>query len=274
MEYSKDRLDLLHESLLEILNFIDRFCSANNLKYYLIGGTALGARRHKGFIPWDDDLDIGMPRLDYEKFRKLMYKLDDRVYRIQDETTEPNYFLPFAKIRKQGTIFREYVSKDLYKDNGLFVDVFPIDTFSKIDGKLNKLELKKAQLIKHELRFRYCKWYYKERFDMKEYSKAVISAIPYACYSRDDLFRKLKKISVSQIDKSAKFAANIAGTNKICREIMPYDVFYPLKLIKFEGREYPCVNDIDTYLTNLYGDFMKLPPAEKRRTHEPLELKF
>ena len=140
MDYSEERLKKLHLILLELLEYVDSICKQNNLQYLLIGGTALGARRHRGFIPWDDDIDIGLPREDYEKLLGILKSRNDG-YSVQDETNEDNYFCPFAKLRKNGTIFCEKISQGLYKNNGIYIDIFPIDTMNDCSSMLARINL-------------------------------------------------------------------------------------------------------------------------------------
>lgn len=274
MEYSKERLDKLHTTLIEILNYIETVCKENRLSFFLIGGTALGAERHKGFIPWDDDLDIGMPRSDYDKFKSIMHNCTNHIYKIQDETTEKNYFLPFVKVRKQNTLFKEKISEGIYKDNGIFVDVFPIDFFNEIDSKKFKQQLKKISLIRMTLALRYCQQYYKSSYSKIDYLKMKLKSCGYNLLGTKKLFDDLYLLSTSQESLEPRYAGNLAGTNSFDKEIMPYDYFYPLGIIEFEGRKYPCVHKIDLFLKHIYGDYMTLPPAEKRHTHEPVELRF
>ena len=272
MHYSEEQWKQLHKVLLEILEYVDIICKQNNLQYLLIGGTALGARRHGGFIPWDDDVDIGVPRGDYERLLMILKTKKDG-YKIQDETTEKKYFCPFAKLRKNGTVFKEKISIGLYEDNGIYIDIFPIDTLSEVSSLNTKIKLYKIKILNHALRFRYCRELYCSSEKASTF-KHWILYIPFIFFSRDYLMKKLVNNMTSQNNREKHYAANLAGTNKLEKEIMEYDVFFPTKELEFEGKKYPCPNQIDQYLKKLYGNFIELPPMEKRRTHEPIELKF
>ncbi|MCI8352318.1 MAG: LicD family protein [Clostridia bacterium] len=105
----KNYLEKLHSNLVEILDYVCKVCDENNLQYFIAYGTALGAYRHQGFIPWDDDVDIALPRNDYEKLLNLLKDSNYDKYSCQNETNEKNYFLVFSKIRKNGTIFIERI---------------------------------------------------------------------------------------------------------------------------------------------------------------------
>ena len=124
---------------LEALEFFDNFCRSHGLTYYLCGGSLIGALRHKGFIPWDDDLDIAMPRDDYEKLIKILNKKKSELYELQYEKNEKKYYLQFVKIRKKGTTFIEEIAKGMYDNNGIFIDIIPLD-FAK--------DKKEASIIK------------------------------------------------------------------------------------------------------------------------------
>ena len=135
-ELKPDVLKKLQETQLEILDEIVRICEKYGLHYFLMFGTLIGAIRHKGFIPWDDDLDIGMPRDDYDKFMEVAKtELDERFY-LQNSDTEPRYWLSFANVRKNNTLFDEAslakMPEDIHK--GIFVDIFPLDYVKKNSG--------------------------------------------------------------------------------------------------------------------------------------------
>lgn len=114
---------------LEILIEVDRACKENGIRYWLDSGTLLGAVRHKGFIPWDDDLDIAMQRADYDRFLELAPSILGENYFLQHWNNDPGYPLPWAKVRKKGTIYTEYQFQNLNSYNGIYIDVFPFDFY-------------------------------------------------------------------------------------------------------------------------------------------------
>ena len=136
---------------LDILIKVARLCEERGLTYFIESGTALGAVRHGGFIPWDDDIDIGMPRQDYEKFLDIAQKELGDEYFVQTRETDPNAPFSFAKVRKNGTTFIEWNKRNIKMHHGIYIDIFPYDGLP-IDGldehidkclKLNKLQFKK-----------------------------------------------------------------------------------------------------------------------------------
>lgn len=147
-------IEKLHVTLIEILDYVVSLCEKHNIQYCLIYGSALGAYRHKGFIPWDDDMDIAMPRDDYEKFISIMKCQTDAQFSIQSEETEDSYFLTFAKVRKRGTIFVESIAEKKYKNNGIYIDIFPLDLVKNSEGVSYKLKRKIINYLKHVLKLK------------------------------------------------------------------------------------------------------------------------
>ena len=121
----------LQKKELELFKAFARVCEKHGLRYFLVGGSALGAIRHKGFIPWDDDIDVGMPRKDYDKFMELQSEFEGTPYFIQNYKTDPCYVYNYGKLRDSSTTFIEYTYKNHRINHGVWVDIFPIDGFSK-----------------------------------------------------------------------------------------------------------------------------------------------
>ncbi len=240
-----------------ILDKFSEYCKLNNLKYSLAYGTALGAVRHKGYIPWDDDVDVMMPRKDYEYFINNFNKThnDVKCYSYPNDT---DYRQPFAKICDENTIMNEFLyAKDCY---GVYIDLFPIDGIKKssyvsfIAMLLHILNAKKAVNL--------C---------LRSKSKKIIIAIGKAllCFiSVQYIIAFIQKCSKRHKINDVPFACVLCSTTAK-REILPKAVYEECKDIEFEGKNYKIVKDHDAYLNACYGDYMSFPPISKREsTHK------
>ena len=241
---------------LEILDTIDRFCQERGLRYSFAYGTLLGAVRHQGFIPWDDDIDLMMPRPDYDRFRKE-FKADG-LY-LLDLAERDDCVETFMKVCKEGTILVDkHFGREIW---GVNVDIFPLD-----GAPSEKLEEHYASLDKiRETLFRICPYYKsvkKGRFPlMLKYAAKRLR------YFYPGSFMDLKKKSVAGQQSFPYETSAIAGVyyeaEKV-REFMDKQVFEHIGTLPFEGRVYPAIEQYDAYLTQLYGEYMQFPPVEKR----------
>lgn len=259
----KNTIDIIHEKDLELALYFSEFCKKNKLKYYIIGGTFLGAIRHNGFIPWDDDMDIAMPREDYEKFLNL-YKNDIEKFKIINYKIDNNYKYYISRFCNPDY---QIVEKSGNTTN-LFIDIFPIDGMpnNKIIRKIHCL-----RVLYHRMKLSF---YYNDTIDMnvkrKQYEKILIKiakSIP------------MKKIinptrEKSKIDKILKkysfYKSNYSGTIMGAyreREIVPTYFFGIQTLYVFENTKLYGPELYDEYLTHMYGDYMKLPKESERRIH-------
>jgi len=267
------QIDKLHNTLCDIADYIFKICEENNLTCMLLYGTALGAYRHKGFIPWDDDMDLGMPREDYEKFIEIM-KTKSEGYSIQNEDIEENYFLSFAKIRKDNTLFLEKAAIGVFEHNGIYVDIFPLDYVDDPDTFLYKMKSYYITYLKHILRFSACPNLYKEKIGSLRFVIEKIISLPAKIVNRRFLVKHLHNLMKSNGDKdSAKYVAQYDEI--ISRQIVPLSYYFPCISLEFYNKYLAVPGQIEKYLENFYGvDYMQLPPEDQRRTHMPLEIKF
>ncbi len=264
-------VNALHNTLAEIADYVFSVCEQNNLKCLMVYGTVLGAYRHKGFIPWDDDMDLALPREDYEKFIEIMKQKNDG-YSIQNEDNEPNYFLTYVKVRKNGTLFVEKATEGLYKDNGVFVDVFPLDAVCETDSLKRKIKTKYLTYLKHILRYSSCKSLYAERTGAVRKVVEEIMCIPVKLFSKKAILKHMTRIKIAD---GKRGAANylVEYDCRDAKNTFAYDVYFPSKKLEFEGRQYAVPGKTEEYLERIYGkDYMQLPPEEKRVTHEPLKI--
>jgi len=266
-------LNRLHTTLIEILDEIDRICKKHNITYFLVGGTMLGAVRHGGFIPWDDDLDIGMTRNAYEKFIKICSSEFSEKYYITTPNAR-NYHLQFAKVQMKNTLFidnRQY--KRFIKDNvqqGIFVDIFPYDNV------INKslLPFRKKMI-----------WFLSVLISIKLHitfeNKMINSLMHFPMKLISFLFslNYLKKLRehLCKMDNTKK-SENIVifgSPYSIKRSIYEKQEILPTSNVLFEGKLYPGLKNVDYYLNITYGeDYMELPPLGERITHNPAVLCF
>ncbi|MGM9903589.1 hypothetical protein A5844_002295 [Enterococcus sp. 10A9_DIV0425] len=249
----------IHEGLLDLLKFFDQFCQEHNLTYFLAGGTLLGAVRHGGFIPWDDDADIIMPREDYTKLLKLGSELPSFL-ELKSLENDSNWEYAFAKINDT----RTYVDDDYrIAQHGLFLDIFPIDHISekRLDQKMLVKKMKLLDVFRGAES--------KKKFKPEEkfiFAKKIIAkyakkkGATYFATKMDKLANKMNKQN-SNSNIQGVCVATIYGM----REFLPLDVFSGKKDVKFEDTMLAIPSGYETYLRSLYGDYMKLPPIEKQK---------
>lgn len=255
--------DEVRQTQMAILDEIVKVCEKNNLRYYLAFGSLLGAVRHNGYIPWDDDIDIALERDDYEK---LLCILKDKNAGNQDwlsviDDTDKNYFYPFSKAVDN----RTEVKMDRHHGNhGVWVDLFPIDglpssewgtkIFIVLCGLLRVICLAMStKFSSHTLSFGTL--LYKRFFN----ALATIIGKKRVCRIVDKVF------SHYQMKNSKKVA--ILFTGYMFKVVFDKEELLSLAKYKFENREYAGFANYDLYLKQLYGDYMTLPPEEKRITH-------
>ena len=256
----------LKQSLLSIMDSIHHFCEENNIKYFLLGGTMLGAVRHKGFIPWDDDIDIGMLREDYEKFCAC-YSDSTNSYSLKSIYNDPKYYLPFAKVIDPRISLYEEVPNA--PEIGAYIDVFPLDYIEKDSKNGSAFFEKNIRVVLEELR-------YLRTRKSRAVWKNLLILISRVLYPKTlnaiaiDREKRAKSVSCS---KRTPWIANLHGAWKQ-KEIVPEEFFGQGAKYVFEGREYWGVENYDGYLTCLYRDYMTPPPPEKRVTHHGFVAKW
>ena len=259
-EYDKETLDKLHQVELEILDDFVNVCEKHKLRYFLTGGTMLGAIRHSGFIPWDDDIDIGMPREDYDKFIKIGTDALGDKYTLECFELNKNYYLPFAKIKKNNTIFDEGIIKDKLS-KGIFIDIIPFENVDKINKSLKF----RAGMVKNIMETMFCKMHARKLSHTNK---------PLFCFflkllPKRVLMKMQHHYQTKCKNNDSKYINALGGTYHYLKETFKREDILPPKKIKFEDREYYGMNKPDVYLSQIFGDYMKLPPQEKRRNHRP-----
>lgn len=234
-----------------ILKEVADFCEINGITYFLAYGTLIGAIRHNGFIPWDDDIDIAMPRPDYDKFIRL-FNCDNIHLKVIEMSLDNDYSVPFAKVYDD----RTWIDEIHYKPEkyGVFIDIFPLD------GIANSTQIKIAQILVKFLNTK------KANFKKRKITKNIINTIGKIILAPFPI-RTLQSI----LDKnSRKYAfgstpkAGLIATGYGIREAVDTSIFNKTLFHEFEGREYRIPIGFDQWLKNIYGNYMELPPLEKR----------
>lgn len=249
--------------ILEIMKWFHTFCETHQLSYYIMGGTLLGAVRHQGFIPWDDDADIGMPRSDYERFLELTKNVS-RPYTVESpKYCHSDYQWPFAKIYDPKTTLIE--NGETICVRGVWVDVFPIDAtlngFSRVAKYVITRSLIKVLAIK--------KLHYSHKRKFWKKCVLVLCHSILRNVSTVKLIGLIDHYSANSDFSRSKYIADIVwGAGWLCHT--PKYFWGTPKLYKFEDTYFFGLTEDDKYLTQLYGDYRKLPPISKRVKHDCL----
>lgn len=236
--------------MFEMLRFIDEVCRRHHIRYWLCSGTLLGAVRHGGFIPWDDDLDIEMLREDYERFVKVMEVEKNGRYDLQTHRTDPDYFAPYGKVRDLRSTIKEDNTNDwYYKYHGAYIDVFIMDPSSseflcKLAGFMqDKLLYGANRTLK--------KWWGRKLYFSVAYPLLYKVLFP--------LFRCLGKMGAHGQLRHTPGSCFLSPREE-------KDIF-PLGELMFEGGIFPVPGNYDAYLTKIYGCYMSLPDLDKIVMH-------
>lgn len=258
----------LHQTQIEIMEVIDTFCQQHGIPYSLYAGSLLGAVRHRGFIPWDDDLDICMLRRDYDRFIDLWQKSPPAGYLLQNKENAPNFGQSFTKIRKDHTTFLQ-AEKDIGKfHNGIFVDIFPMDRLPR--GRMAR-KFFFADCIFYLL---YTRGYVPPRGNpvIKAVSHILLRCTPSV------LVPGLRRALLQRI---TRFADDHTLELVTTETIGALGTHYPAALpdewtrLPFEGRTFQCFARWDESLRLKFGDYMQLPPeAERVWKHHPIVIDF
>lgn len=262
---------------LEIAKEIKRICEKNNISYFLDSGTLLGAIRHKGFIPWDDDLDIGMYRDDFQKFINIAPSELNKKYEMQTWMNDPNYGNAFIKIRKKGTKYVEKVASS-QEINGIYVDVLPYDNFppKKNDQRAQGL---KIEILKRMIysKSNYKNWNNSKSFLQKVKRRLIYVPIQIVCLfiSKKKLIEMFNKVATKYNGIDTDKVYEQTGSTKYGKWIIPKKCIHNLDYVLFEGEKFLAPIDSDLYLSSVYGNYMQLPPENERyNRHSIIEVNF
>lgn len=275
--YEPEVLKRLQQTELSMLKDFMELCDSHGLLYFGIGGTGIGALRHQGFIPWDDDIDIAMPRKDFEKFLRLAGKCWEGKYYILNNKTDSNYPMMTTRLCKCGTVFQEEVMKDVDCPFGIFLDLYVLDNIA--DGKTAcQIQAWTAWFWSKMLVLACMEKPYLAQSGWKAQliwvvCKAIHRTIRFL-HLPPALFRAHCESACRRYEgKKTKQMAFLPDTNPFWN-VVNKEKMFPLQKLPYEDTYLYFTNDIDTIMRDQYGDYMIMPPKEKRKTHYPYRLEF
>lgn len=260
IKLDKKQLRKLQMLELELLVEVDRICKKCDIKYNIIAGTLLGAVRHKGFIPWDDDADVAMLRDEYEKFRKACEsELDRSKYYFQDYRNTSGYRWGYGKLRCKETLFLREYQEHMPYDQGVFIDIFPMD-YVPSGHILSKVHNFKCYVVRKILWSEVGKYAHKNRMIRIVYR--ALSRIPES--SAKSILKRLEKKSYENPTPYVRMLMFPNPNKKMSYNI---DWYLSREIYTFEGKSFYGAKDYDGYLKHCYGEYKVLPPVDKRKIH-------
>lgn len=254
--------DRLTHMLLEMLAWFHGFCTENGLRYYALGGTMLGAVRHQGFIPWDDDIDVGMPRTDYIRLEALLKQQPHARYRLETPgSAAADFFYPFAKLYDTRTTLVENTRYKIRR--GIYLDIFPLDgagaSEQEAQNRFRTVKRRRRLLLAMTTGIRPGR-----SFD-KNLAVWILRWVPDWLVEKKKLLRSIDAISASLPFDGSPWVGNMMGAwmerELMHREILGTPTSYCFETLTVYGPE-----DANGYLTALYGNWRKLPPPEQRKS--------
>lgn len=240
-------------AMLDMLEAVDHICKKHRISYQLFAGTALGAVRHQGFIPWDDDLDVIMLRSDYERFMKIAPQELEARFFLQKEFSE-HWPMFFSKLRLNNTTALEkYHVRDKKIHQGIYIDIFPCDNLSD-NHYMRKLQFIVSKVI-------IAKSLYSRGYETDNRGKKLFMQL-CRMFPR----KPLHMFCILCREKNSEMVHTFFGaSSRYEKSIYPREWFSNTKSVIFEGKEYPVSIDVEEMLKSLYGDYMRLPAPEERK---------
>ena len=265
-QYTEEQISKVRAVEVEILDYVISVCEEYSIRYSLGYGTLIGAIRHKGFIPWDDDLDIIMPRKDYERFRDIIVGRSKDEYYIHDYYTDTNCTNNFLKVRKKHTTFYNPTGFDNPNMSGIFIDIFPADRVPA--GKVGRI----IQYCASAVNLLYTRQYTSSSKGIINFGERLLLSMPRK--AQISIRNKAEKVKRMWNKNNNGLFVN-AATIEECRKYFPENMFESFVDVEFEGKKYKATAVYDGFLKSMYGDYMTLPPENERVWgHSPELLDF
>ncbi len=267
----------MHSFCLDIAKDVHQFCVNNSIRYSLGYGSLLGAIRHKGFIPWDDDIDIIMPRPDYDRFCQIY---TSEKYKL---ATPGNAYIAYSRVFDNKKTFCRTLGRWLkYEDEGAFVDIFPMDPVQDDYMQFLAQRDRAKKWLKMQLDNRGAKKHLLDLFRIlpfKEAFRSLMVTLHNKYFyeeetNMDIISQKYQEVLAENKWESARYCALLAYVNDYASKQIPIQYWDELILADFEDTKFYILKSYDGFLTNIYGDYMKLPPEEKREQHALAISKF
>lgn len=261
--YTIEQLRSLQELEFDMLLVLDALCQELGISYFLYGGTLLGAYKFKGFIPWDDDIDIAMPREDYNRFINEATAYLSKDYIIQTPYNEIKSPFAYCKFRIKGTKYIEKFHHLLDIEQGIYIDIYPIDKIPD-DNRLKELQYNKIQKLLKVFYFKQC-LHIDDETPFISKVKQIFAYWLFRFIPHDYLVRKidyeLTKYNNTDCSRYSCLFYPKSGNY--------YDTLYPEKEVLFNNKSFKAPNDYEEHLRRRYGDIDKLPPEQERIGHRP-----
>lgn len=274
IELSELDIKEIQSVILNMMKDLDYFFKQNNIKYYLGGGSALGAIRHKGFIPWDEDMDINMPREDCEKLIQL-YKTNsefNKRYYLCENTLDNEFDVNFLRIKLKGTSFKEYLYEDYSKD-GIFIDIFPVENMfdslllRNIHGVITTAMLFICSCVRISYKKeRYLNFKGNKRYVRNIKIKAFLGKL-FSLINLNTWLKISKKIMSWCKNTNSKYISVPTGKKHFWGEMYLREDIFPVKYVEFETIKLPVANKNSKYMKKMFGNYMAIPKKEDREKH-------
>lgn len=262
-------LNELKKIEIDLLTKLDKYCSEHGLRYYITYGTLIGAVRHRGFIPWDDDIDVIMPRKDYEQLiQSFNYDNVDSSVKVISHKLDAGYCLPIAKLIETRTVLKEKTDTDV--EIGVYIDIFPLENLSD-DYEEAKKRMKKGFIFNEKIILKTVS--ISPTRSKRKNLILWIGKLVLKGQSISDIVNRLDQYcKETESDGFTKYVGVICGISAgDSSRVFKREWFDTTVSMPFEGRDYPAPSGYDPMLRQLYGDYMSLPPADKQISHHVFE---